>query len=60
MQQITTNMFTMKKFINTIITDINHVIVKGDSDKVEQARIFILLAIPAMIILFSFGRSPGY
>jgi hypothetical protein len=53
-------MFTMKNFINTIITDINHVIVKGDSDKVEQARVFILLAIPALTILFSFGRFPGY
>lgn len=53
-------MFTMKKFINTIITDINNVLVKGDSNKVEQARVFILLAIPAMTILFSFGRFPGY
>lgn len=53
-------MFTMKNFINTIITDINNVIIKGDSDKVEQARVFILLAIPALTILFSFGRFPGY
>jgi hypothetical protein len=53
-------MLTMKNFINTIITDINHVLVKGESNKVEQARIFILLAIPALTILFSFGRFPGY
>jgi hypothetical protein len=50
----------MKNFINTIITDINHVIIKGDSDKVEQARVFILFAIPALAILFSFGRFPIY
>jgi hypothetical protein len=49
----------MKNFINTIITDINHVIVRGESDKVEQARVFILLAIPALTVLITLGRFPN-
>ena len=53
-------MFTMKKLINTIKTDLIHVFVKGDSDKVEQARVFFLLAVPAVSLIFTFGRFPLY
>ncbi|MFD0767216.1 hypothetical protein ACFQZI_20340 [Mucilaginibacter lutimaris] len=50
----------MKNAINTILTDLNHVFVKGDSDKVEQARVFFLLAIPALSLLFTIGQFPVY
>lgn len=50
----------MKNAIKTILTDINHVFVKGDSDKVEQARVFFLLAIPLMAVLFTVGQFPNY
>ncbi|MCO5936265.1 MULTISPECIES: hypothetical protein [Mucilaginibacter] len=50
----------MKNAINTILTDINHVFVKGESDKVEQARVFFLLAVPIMSIIFGIGEFPIY
>ncbi|MES2266202.1 MAG: hypothetical protein V4520_05560 [Bacteroidota bacterium] len=50
----------MKNAIKTILTDLNHVFVKGDSDKVEQARVFFLLAIPSLLVLFTVGRFPVY
>jgi hypothetical protein len=53
-------MFIMKKFLNTLKTDLNHVFVKGDSDKVEQARVFVLLAIPALSVLFTLGQFSIY
>jgi len=53
-------MFTMKNAIKTILTDLNHVFVKGDSDKVEQARVFLLLTIPFMSIMFIYGQFPIY
>jgi hypothetical protein len=53
-------MYAMKQLIYTIKTDLNHVFVKGDSDKVEQARVFILLAMPALSVLFAIGHFPAY
>ena len=53
-------MLGMKKFIDTLKTDLNHVFIKGDSDKVEQARVFILLALPAFSLLFGIGHFPVY
>ena len=50
----------MQKFINTLKTDLNHVFVKGDSDKAEQARVFVLLAVPALSALFSIGQYSIY
>ncbi|MFD0792908.1 hypothetical protein ACFQZX_04725 [Mucilaginibacter litoreus] len=50
----------MKKLIETLITDLNHVFVKGNSDKVEQARVFILLAIPAALVVYTMGQFPVY
>jgi hypothetical protein len=50
----------MKNAIKTLLTDLNHVIIKGDSDKVEQARVFILLIIPAMSAIYTFGKFPVY
>ncbi|MET3980805.1 hypothetical protein ABIB62_003409 [Mucilaginibacter sp. UYP25] len=50
----------MKNAINTILADINHVFVKGDSDKVEQARVFFLMAIPLLSVIFSAGQFPIY
>lgn len=50
----------MKKAINTILTDINNVFIKGDSNKVEQARMFLLLAVPVMSLLYIFGQFPIY
>ncbi|WP_158223454.1 hypothetical protein [Mucilaginibacter sp. MD40] len=48
----------MKKAINTILSDFNHVFVKGQSSKTEQARVFALLIFPTMIALFGIGRFP--
>ncbi|WP_162499773.1 hypothetical protein [Mucilaginibacter terrigena] len=50
----------MKNAIKTILTDINHVIIKGESDKTEQARVFLLLAVPVMSAIFTFGQFPLY
>ncbi|QHS56173.1 hypothetical protein GWR56_11730 [Mucilaginibacter sp. 14171R-50] len=50
----------MKNAIKTILSDINHVIIKGESDKTEQARVFLLLAIPSICAVFTFGPPPLY
>lgn len=59
-QTETTTCLIMKKAIDTLITDLNHVFVKGDSDKVEQARVFLLLATPIMSVMYAFGQFPIY
>ncbi|GGH02867.1 hypothetical protein [Mucilaginibacter phyllosphaerae] len=50
----------MKNAIKTILTDLNHVFVKGESNKVEQARVFLLLIIPVMSVIYSLGEFPRY
>jgi len=50
----------MKNAITTILTDLNHVFVKGTADKVEQARVFFLLAVPFMSVIYTVGQFPPY
>jgi hypothetical protein len=50
----------MKNVITVIKSDLNHVFVMGISDKVEQARVFFLLAIPFMSVMYAFGQFPLY
>ena len=50
----------MKLIIKRIKSDLYNVFVKGDSDKVEQARVFVLLTVPFLSVLFAFGRFPVY
>jgi hypothetical protein len=35
-------------------------LLKGDSDKVKQAWVSVLFSIPFLVVLFTFGRFPGY
>jgi hypothetical protein len=50
----------MTSIIKKIKSDLYNVFVKGDSDKVEQARVFLLFSVPFLFVLFTFGRFPGY
>lgn len=59
-QKHTINLFTMTSIIKKIKSDLYNVFVKGESDKVEQARVFVLFAVPFLFVLFTLGRFPGY
>jgi hypothetical protein len=50
----------MTSIIKKIKSDLYNVFVKGESDKVEQARVFVLFAVPFLFLLFTLGRFPGY
>ncbi|WP_374951450.1 hypothetical protein [Mucilaginibacter sp.] len=50
----------MKRIITKLKADLYKVFVIGDSDKVEQARVFVLLAVPVFTVLFAFGSFPEY
>ena len=50
----------MKLIIKKIKSDLYNVLVKGDSDKTEQARVFVLLTVPVLSMLFLFGQAPVY
>ncbi|MBD1394501.1 hypothetical protein [Mucilaginibacter glaciei] len=50
----------MKAITTKIKNDLYHVFVKGDSDKVAQARVFAVLAVPFFAVLFAFGQALVY
>lgn len=59
-QKHTIILFAMKLIIKKIKSDLYNVLVKGDSDKTEQARVFVLLTVPVLSILFLLGQAPVY
>jgi len=48
----------MKTALKNLKADVLHVLVQGDSNTVEQARVFILLAVPVLSAIFMFGKFP--
>lgn len=46
----------MKTTLNNIKTDLYHVFVEGNAKSQELARVFVLLAIPFMSVVFLFGH----
>lgn len=50
----------MKAITTKLKSDLYNVFVKGDSDKVEQARVFVVLAVPFLVVLFAFGQALNY
>ncbi|WP_156088755.1 hypothetical protein [Mucilaginibacter pedocola] len=48
----------MKTLINTIKNDLYRVFVKGDADTVQMAHAYFVLAVPALALLFTFGKFP--
>lgn len=48
------------KAIQKLKIDLYHVFVKGDADKTEMARVFLLLAVPFTAVMFAFGQAAIY
>jgi len=43
----------MEHKLNTIKSDMYNVFVKGDANSIQMARVFIVLAIPVMIVFMT-------
>jgi hypothetical protein len=50
----------MKNIIKNLRTDLYRVLVQGNADTTQMARVFFVLAIPSLTPLFIFGRFPVY